>query len=536
MTSHAEIRPMLLGQLLPMITLDQHLSSLSVSGITVDSRNVMSGYVFVALKGVSSHGKAYMDQAIAQGAVVVLLSSVDGTSEIDYQQNIPVITIALLEQQLSDIAGRFYGHPSRSLLLTGITGTNGKTTCSQLYAQLSALMGHPAGVVGTLGYGCYTPDMQKNDKPQVSLTSTGMTTPDPVRTQAICAELLDLACDNIVMEVSSHALEQGRVSAMDFDVAILTNLSHDHLDFHGTMEAYGKAKSRLFVLPSVRLAVLNRDDPFSQQIKAALHRETTWVEYSLEDASADVFLSDIVCHRSSTTATLHTQQGVFPITTSLIGAFNLRNLLAVLSAFMYSYSPSTKTFFDNKRLLHHALSASNIAAVVSKVQHLTPIPGRMETIDNTVGRQVIVDFAHTPDALQNVLMAIRQQATGHIVCVFGCGGDRDKAKRAQMAAIAETGADRVIVTSDNPRTENPAEIIHDICQGFSGDHYQCIDDRQQAIVTAIQHAAVNDVVLIAGKGHEDYQIIGEKTYPFSDQQVARSVLQQMEAKVGDQRS
>ncbi|MFT5116546.1 MAG: UDP-N-acetylmuramoyl-L-alanyl-D-glutamate--2,6-diaminopimelate ligase [Kiritimatiellia bacterium] len=499
------------------------LAEVVVSGLSIDSRQINRGDIFVAVQGIGVHGRDYISQAIERGAAAIFIDSNDEQLMLSCQQDIPVIAIPLLEKNLSCIAGQYYNHPSIELPVVGITGTNGKTTCAQLYAQLSALTGKVSGVIGTIGYGCCSLASDNPHATVLPLISTGMTTPDAIRTQAICAELLAAGSHNIVMEVSSHGLEQGRVADIDFTTAVFTNLTHDHLDYHGSMQKYAAAKTQLFTLPSLQHAVINLDDAYAEQLMSQINSCVSIVTYSVFNSAADFFLSDVRYKASSTSALLHTPSGVYPLLTHLLGAFNLSNLLAVLSTFYIA---------DN-----NASANDDFENILSLSQHLTTASGRMELIENSSGRQVIVDYAHTPDALENVLQSLSENTLvvteKKLWCVFGCGGDRDKEKRALMAKIAERYADHVVVTSDNPRGENPRAIIDDICQGFIAEKHQVISDREQAIATTIERSAVNDIIIIAGKGHEDYQLIGDKKMPFSDQNIARLALRTLEAKYND---
>jgi UDP-N-acetylmuramoyl-L-alanyl-D-glutamate--2,6-diaminopimelate ligase len=540
MAHHLANNSMVLTQLLVASDLSGHfdekveksLAEVVVSGLSIDSRQINPGDIFVAVQGsgvqgVDVHGRDYVSQAIDRGAAVIFIDSADEQLMISYQQGVPVIAIPLLEKNLSSIAGQFYNHPSAELPVVGITGTNGKTTCSQLYAQLSALTRNVSGVVGTLGYGCCSLASGQQHATTLPLVSTGMTTPDAIRTQAICAELLAAGSHNIVMEVSSHGLEQGRVAAIDFTTAVFTNLTHDHLDYHGSMQKYAAAKTLLFTLPSLQHAVINFDDAYAEQLMSKINSNVSVVTYSVLNPAADIFLSDVRYQASSTSALLHTPLGVYPLLTHLLGKFNLSNLLAVLSTFYIT---------DNNSIVN-ANNNGDFENILSLSQYLTTASGRMELIGNSSGRQVVVDYAHTPDALENVLQSLSEDTTAvtekKLWCVFGCGGDRDKEKRALMANIAERYADHVVVTSDNPRGENPQSIIDDICQGFISENHQVITDREQAIVTAIEKSAVNDIIIVAGKGHENYQLIGDKKMPFSDQNVARLALRKLEAKHHD---
>ena len=509
MTSFSENTPVTIGQLFPSGILPDSVATIMATDLTIDSREVMPGSIFVAVEGVQSHGKYYISQAIEKGAVAVLVESIDGVYQIDNQLAAPVVEVPNLPACLSEIAGNFYSHPSRTIPIVGITGTNGKTTCSQLYAQLSALLGNCSSVIGTMGYGtCVSVSPEKT---QLELTSTGMTTPDPIRVQRLCAELIISGSDNIAIEVSSHGLEQGRVTNIDINTAVFTNLSHDHLDYHGSMAAYSAAKARLFSMSSVQTAVFNKDDEFSAELIQQLSPEVTYVTYSLNQSSADIYLSDIYVDEmvaGETVALLHTPKGNYTIRTRLAGVFNLSNLLAVLGIFY--------------------INGQSFDDVIQRVPYVMPIAGRMEMISNTLNKQVLVDYAHTPDALKNVLLAVSDASLGDVWCVFGCGGDRDKDKRPIMAEVAETYANKIVVTSDNPRNENPQMIIDDIVKGFRQNNYEEIIDREQAIHYAIQQSQAGDTIVIAGKGHEDYQLVGDKKVPFSDQQIARLTLRKIE--------
>ncbi|MGH1484770.1 MAG: UDP-N-acetylmuramoyl-L-alanyl-D-glutamate--2,6-diaminopimelate ligase [Cellvibrionaceae bacterium] len=501
-----------LGELLPDNVLTEAFANIVVSGLTIDSRSVKDGYVFVAMQGVQVHGRQFVEQAINNGAVAILIDASDEPVEA----SIPVITVANLEMYLSQMASYFYGNPSTKIPVVGITGTNGKTTCSQLLAQCLAHLKVPCGVMGTLGYGLFKSSV---DNIAENLQSTGMTTADAIRTQSICAELVDSGAQYMVMEVSSHGLCQHRVAAIDIDTAVFTNLSHDHLDYHGNMLEYGQAKSRLFSMASVSNAIINQDDDYAEILIETIPDNVKVITYSLSDAESNVersenhfSLSSITMGEQGMEATLVVDQHSFPIKTPLIGQFNLSNLLAVVS---------TLTVYDIA-----------INDIVSAIATLKSVPGRMELIPNQLGLRVVVDFAHTPDALKSALLALSPHKKGKVWCVFGCGGDRDREKRPQMAAIAQQFSDKVIVTSDNPRNESPVTIFSDIEKGFGGsvDHHEIIADRANAIESAIEQAQSGDIVLIAGKGHEDYQLIGSQRFPFSDQQQARFSLRCRESR------
>jgi UDP-N-acetylmuramoyl-L-alanyl-D-glutamate--2,6-diaminopimelate ligase len=513
-----------LKKLLNNVADEQLVEDIYIKGLSIDSRNIMPGYLFVAVKGVTTHGRQFVAQAINSGACAVLVDKAEAAIDCA----IPVISVANLDRCLSAIAGRFYQQPSSQIPVYGITGTNGKTTCAHLLAQCLAVYDVNCGVIGTLGYGIIPAHgstthlngdthPQREDKPVEAFITTGMTTADAISTQKICSELVAGTAKAIVMEVSSHGLAQHRVENIDINTAIFTNLSHDHLDYHGSMKAYGEAKARLFEMPSITRAVINQDDNFTEELIKHIKKNVYLATYSLiesrtrhDDACAHFSFSDSTYTNQGVTATLHTPEGEFTVSTQLVGAFNLSNILAVISS-LYLNDYALKKIIDCLPLLKS-------------------VPGRMELVANQLDLQVVVDFAHTPDALKSALAALSFHQHNKIWCVFGCGGDRDIDKRAKMATIAEHLANYIIVTNDNPRTESPQKIFSDIKQGFTSEH-QLIENRADAIAYAIEHAEKSDIVLIAGKGHEEYQIIGSEKIAFSDRYQAQISLRKREQKV-----
>jgi UDP-N-acetylmuramoyl-L-alanyl-D-glutamate--2,6-diaminopimelate ligase len=488
-----------LQRLLPDVILPQELTELPVVGLSLDSRSVKSGEIFVALPGGVKDGRDYIEQALASGAAAVLAEA-EGLDDL----NPHVVAISRLGQKLSGIAGRFYGDPSDQLSLTGITGTNGKTTCSQLLAQVFSLVGGPSGAIGTLGYGVVT-------KGHSSMTETGMTTPDAITVQAILAEYVADGVDRVAMEVSSHSLDQSRVAGVSFDTAIFTNLSRDHLDYHGDLVSYAGAKMQLFAMPGLVNAVVNVDDPVGSEIALQLASTVNVCGYSLLNPNASIYAEDIVLSASGIRAQIRTPWGKGELNTSLLGKFNLQNILAVIGA--------------------ACLQGVSFDEALKVVPRLQPVSGRMELIAVDTGPQVVVDYAHTPDALEQVLATLREHCSGQLWCVFGCGGDRDRGKRPQMGSIASRFADHVVVTNDNPRSESAKSITADIREGLvkgipgGATAITCLD-RAEAIRTAVDNAGDNDIVLIAGKGHEEYQLLGTERLPFSDQVQARLALRQ----------
>jgi UDP-N-acetylmuramoyl-L-alanyl-D-glutamate--2,6-diaminopimelate ligase len=494
-----------LQQLLTGTPLSQIQAELPVAGLCLDSRLVKRGDIFIAVPGDAQDGRDYITQALENGAVAVLaeaegLNNLDGLDSNESR----VIAISHLNKKLSNIAGRFFGDPSDLLTLTGITGTNGKTTCSQLLAQVFSLLIGPAGVIGTLGHGVIT-------KGHSEMAATGMTTPDAITVQALLATHVDAGVDHVAMEVSSHSLDQSRVADVSFHSAIFTNLSRDHLDYHGDLVSYAGAKMQLFAMPGLVNAVINVDDPVGAEFALQLASSVNVFGYSLLNNNAAIYAEEVVLSESGFRALVRTPWGAGEINSSLLGTFNLQNLLAVIGV--------------------ACLQGASLDDVLGVVPRLQPVPGRMELINVDTGPQVVVDYAHTPDALEKVLATLREHCSGQLWCVFGCGGDRDHGKRSQMGNIASRYADHVVVTNDNPRSELPERIVADICEGFVNEVDEGVTavtclDRAEAIRVAVENAADNDIVLVAGKGHEDYQLLGTERLPFSDQVQARLALRQ----------
>jgi UDP-N-acetylmuramoyl-L-alanyl-D-glutamate--2,6-diaminopimelate ligase len=461
-----------------------------ISGLQLDSRKVSAGDLFLALPGDVHDGRQFIEQAVANGAsAVVAEAPVAGFVDA---LPVPLVEVPELSLEAGYLAARFFRNPSHDLHMIGITGTNGKTTTSRLVAQLGRVLGRTCGVIGTLGA---TLDE--------GVLQAGNTTPDPVSLQWQLAHWREQGVYAVSMEVSSHALVQGRVNGVEFETAIYTNLSHDHLDYHGSMDAYGRAKLQLFVAEGLRHAVINLDDEYAAQVLAAIDEGVRVLTYSSRGGAADVRVENPQFHAAGVHGQLHTPWGSGEFNSPLPGDFNLANLAAAVTAL--------------------ALAGEDLQAILAAVQELQPVPGRMQAIPNTLGLQIIVDYAHTPDALEQVLAALQPHVGGSLVTVFGCGGDRDKAKRQVMGRVACQWSDQVVVTSDNPRGEDPAEIMADIATGCSGD-YLLMADRAEAIARAIAAARPGDCVVIAGKGHENYQIIEGERHHFSDEEQALTAL------------
>lgn len=478
--------PMPLNQLLP-----QAASAVLVRELTLDSRKVRPGDLFLAVPGGQQDGRLHIADAVARGAAAVAYEA-EGAPAI-VAGGAELVAIKGLARQLSAIAGRFYGEPSRALHLIGITGTNGKTSVSQLLAQALDLLGERCGIIGTLGNGFYN-----------ALALGRHTTPDPIGVQATLADLKQAGARAVAMEVSSHGLHQGRVAALAFDVAVFTNLSRDHLDYHGTMEAYAEAKALLFRRPGLRCRVINLDDPAGRKL-ALDPQESRLISYSLEDPSAFLYCRDAQFDDQGVRAKLITPRGEGSLRSSLLGRFNLSNLLAVVGT-----------------LLGLDYPLDEILKLLPRLQG--PV-GRMQRLGGVNQPLVVVDYAHTPDALEKVLEALRPHVQGQLHCLFGCGGDRDRGKRPLMAAVVERLADGVLVTDDNPRSESPEQIFDDIRAGFvAPEAVRFMHGRGQAIAQLIASASPADVLLLAGKGHEDYQEINGERQPFSDLDEAAKAL------------
>ncbi|WP_150050457.1 MULTISPECIES: UDP-N-acetylmuramoyl-L-alanyl-D-glutamate--2,6-diaminopimelate ligase [Methylomonas] len=467
-------------------------SDCEVGGLCLDSRQLQSGQVFIALNGALQHGLSYAGQAAAAGAAAIVYDPEGSGGACPQSAEVPMVAVDELGRLLGEIAARFYAYPSRRLEVVGITGTNGKTTCSQLLAQALA----DCGVIGTLGWGRIG-----------NLHPTVNTTPDALAVQRMLHDMAAIGLKRVAMEVSSHGLHQGRVNAVDFVGAVFTNLSRDHLDYHGDMDSYLQAKLSLFNNPALQFAVINLDDPNSGEVSMTLSPTVRRWGFSVTGKTVpqtECVQADQVVHSNDGIRFRVTWQNLSQTAyTPVVGAFNLQNVLTVMSVLLAMGWP--------------------FAPAVERLAHLRPVTGRMEKFGAAGQPQVIIDYAHTPDALEKVLLA--SKGSGKLWVVFGCGGDRDKGKRPEMGRIAEVLADRVILTDDNPRSEPAYQIINDILAGCLSDKVSIINDRHRAITTAIKQAQAEDCVVIAGKGHENYQDIEGRKIPFSDQEAAVAALQ-----------
>ena len=460
-----------------------------LADLTADSRAVKLGSIFVAYPGTARDGRAFIVEAVARGAAAVLWERAG--FQWDERWGVPNLGVQDLRAKISRIAGHVFGNPSESLWMAGVTGTNGKTSVSQWIGSALDGLGRRSAVIGTLGNGLVG-----------ERTEAKNTTPDPIVLQRLLADYLRRGARNVAMEVSSHGLDQDRVAGIKYDVAIFTNLTRDHLDYHGTMEAYAEAKFRLFSARGLQHSVINVDDDWGASFAERLSGDV--ITYGMAQG-ARLHASRVGLSEAGVRFHVDSEWGGGEVSARVLGAFNVSNLLAVLGALI-----AAGVTFDE---------------AMGAVGALDPVPGRLERIGGGATPLVVVDYAHTPDALEKALEALRPTvAAGHrLVCVFGCGGDRDAGKRPLMGQAAARLADHVIVTSDNPRGEDPDAIIAQVRAGISGDA-ESIEDRQVAIFSAIHHAAPGDVVLLAGKGHETYQEIAGVRHPFSDIEVARTAL------------
>ncbi len=461
-------------------------SRVGITGITKDSRLAKEGFLFFA----TGKSGGYIDDALKQGASALITGK-------ETDEPFPcTVVVADPAKALGHIASKFYGFPSKHMHVTGITGTNGKTTTTYLIESMLRCAGKRSGVVGTISYRYNGHTLKAQN-----------TTPGAVEIQSLLKDMYTAGVKSAVMEVSSHALDQRRVEGIEFDIGIFTNLTHDHLDYHGDFEHYKGAKKLLFedyLMRSTKekkFAILNIDDPTVREFAISGHIET--ISYSIK-GYADAYVTRCAEDISGLTLDISIMGRRVTLKSPLIGTFNASNILA---AVLYGYA--THMPYEKVR---------------EGIETLAGVPGRLERVANDRRASIFVDYAHTPDALENVLTLLNGLRKGRLIVVFGCGGDRDKAKRPVMGGIASRLADTVIVTSDNPRSESPGAIIDDIEAGLTGSTYKIIEDRRDAIFEAVGLLRENDVLVVAGKGHEDYQIIGGKTYHFSDREVIEEAL------------
>ncbi len=489
--------------LLEGFCITEYLPEIEVSGLAIDSRYVQPGYAFIAMEGQFNHGLAYAEAAIERGASVILCDA-------DYDQYCQQILARLvtraicvpvknLRRKMGDIAARIYQHNQAVMPIIGVTGTNGKTSVTHFIAQAMSSATQTSAVIGTLGNGAIN-----------NLSESTHTTPDVVSVHQMLSDYEQRGMNSVAMEVSSHGLDQERVAGLCFDVAVLTNISRDHLDYHGDMESYRQAKRKLFVNEKAKSLVLNADDEFGMQLYAEFSGERTSWLYSVKKERVKgsenyAYAENVVLESSGISFMLHTSQGSSLVSLGLLGEFNVHNVLACTCVLLQT--------------------GMNFNHVVKRLENISTVRGRMELIKYAESPAIVIDYAHTPDALEQALKSVRKHHDGRLICVFGCGGERDSGKRPMMAEVAESLADLVILTNDNPRGEDPDHILDEIKKGIKNPVNLIVEkNRGKAICQAIEMATRDDMVLIAGKGHETYQIVGNETIYFSDQDQARSCL------------
>ena len=485
-------RPMKLAALLPDVA--GVPADLEVSGLVMDSREIRPGDAFIAIAGFGAHGLGFVEQARERGAVAIVF---EPPAPADLPAPADAIAVPGLRARLGAMGDAFHGAPSNAMTMIGVTGTSGKTSTVQLIAQALEKLGMRTGTIGTLGVGLHGAEV-----------ATGFTTPLVLPMHAMLAGLRDAGARAVAMEVSSHALDQGRVDGVHYDIAVFTNLTRDHLDYHGDMESYGAAKARLFARDGLKAAVINIDDAFGANLIKTLPAGVRGIGISASgDSAADIAASDVVLDARGIGFDLRIGAQSRRVQSPLLGRFNIDNLLAVAGVLL--------------------AEGRGFGEIVGVLETLQPVAGRMNRLGGDgVLPLVVIDYSHKPDPLQQALESLRAHLEGGLTCVFGCGGERDTGKRPQMAAIAERLSETVIVTDDNPRGEDGDGIVADIVAGFAHpERVIVLRDRRAAITRAINSAGADDIVLIAGKGHENYQEVAGVKHDFDDMAVARSVLE-----------
>ena len=461
---------------------------LHLSDISNDSRFVKKNTLFLAYPGLHFDGRNYIPEAIKKGAKAIFYEKKDFVWKKSW--NVPHLSIDDLKNKEGEIAHIFYKEPSKKIYTIGVTGTNGKTSCTYWIAELQNILGKKTGLIGTLGYGCK------------KLKTHAYTTPDAISNHRIFKDFKENHVKSVVMEVSSHALAQGRVNSIHFDVAVFTNLSRDHLDYHLNFKNYFNEKKKLFHFPSLKVAVINIDDVYGKKLKTSLAKKKLKViTYGIK--GGDIRATHINYSASRTTFRLHFKKEIYQVDVPLVGEFNVYNVLAVVSSLISS--------------------GFEIKKIIKQLACISQVPGRMEKIGKKSTPKVFIDYAHTPDALQKALETLKGKTYGKLICVFGCGGNRDTGKRQAMAKAVSKLADMSFITSDNPRNESPKKIVNEISKFMKGS-FKIEIKREKAIEKAIQFAKKEDVILIAGKGHEKYQEINGIRYPFSDQKCTKNAL------------
>lgn len=469
---------------------------LMVNGINKDSRNVEAGNLFVAVPGVEGDGRNYLEEAVKRKAGAILYEP--EWDKLPKKSDVPLFCVEELSSKVGLLASRFYNEPSASLRIIAVTGTNGKTSCGHFVGSALNRLGMKCAIIGTKGMGF-----------SQSMNNPGLTTPDAIELQKAFRSFLDEGAKAVTIEASSHGLEQGRLDGTSVDIAVLTNISRDHLDYHASFEDYKNAKKKLFARKELSGLVLNLDDILGQELllelSPGLSPALVLMTYSCKDSSADIFAEDATFDESGMSFKLCIPSGSRVIQSRLIGEFNLSNLLALAGVLV--------------------LCEFNIDQIADALCATRGVEGRMDVLKKEEFPAVVIDYAHTPDALEKVLMACKRHCKGDLWCVFGCGGDRDKGKRPQMGSIASVLADQIVITDDNPRTESSNDIVNDILGGVKKEKEVNIEtNRRRAIEFAVGEARKEDWVLVAGKGHELYQEIRGERVPYSDYEVVSQIF------------
>ena len=478
---------MMLKQLLPDLP---DLPEIEVQGLQADSRAIREGDAFVAVPGETVDGRRYIEDAVRNKARLVLAESPAPQVEV----GIPVIEVPELRSRLGNLAAEFYGNPSQAMLTVGVTGTNGKSSSCHFIAEALQLAGTDCGVIGTLGFG----------RPG-HLAEAGLTTPPVVDLQRRLSLLHEDGCQAVALEASSHGLAQERLAGCDIDIAVFTNITRDHLDYHGDFARYRQEKLRLFRWPGLKLGIVNADDDSADAFASAVPAGAEVLRTSLRRGGGDLYVTGIQQDARGLRFRMTTPWGQGVVNTALLGRFNISNLLTAAAV-----------------LGHRGVPVDRICELLSG---LTNVPGRMDVLREEGWATIVIDYAHTPDALEKALAAVKEHCRGEIWCVFGCGGDRDRGKRPMMGEVASRMASHVMITDDNPRGEKSRAIANDIVKGVvPGADVEVIVDRARAIRQVVNNAAEKDVVLIAGKGHEDYQLVGDARLPFSDHAVVMNII------------
>ena len=488
-----------------------------IEGLTLDSREVNTRLAFLAIKGHERDGRDFIPQAISLGARVILAQTDDSEAhgQMEMRDHSVIISLYELPQMLSALAAAFYDYPAQKMTTVAVTGTNGKTSTVQLLTQLKDALGTRSASIGTLGSSVF-----EGDATQWSNTPAANTTPDAIRMQYLLADFVQSEVRHAAFEASSHALVQGRLGKVKTDIAVFTNLTRDHLDYHGTMEEYGKAKRLLLCQPGLKAVVLNANDDESNKwdnvADNAITRIWTGIDESADGAlfrahnnpqSRHCFATNASYHSGGCSFELVSSWGSAAISLPLFGKFNISNVLSAIGTLL--------------------AEGERFDAVVKAVNAITPVPGRMEVFPVPGAANLVVDYAHTPDALEKVLLSAKFHTAGKVWCVFGCGGDRDTGKRPLMGQAAEAGADAIVITTDNSRSEDPESIAQDIITGLKDSSLAVsIPDREQAIRHCLAHADKSDIIIVAGKGHEDYQIIGDKKTNYNERAVVARLQQE----------